>query len=168
MNEMMKKYANSIKNFWQSRTKKQKGIYLGSLLLLIAVIGISSFFINRTTFVPLYSNLSPSEAGTVKQSLDTKGVKSELADGGTTIKVPDNVVDNLKVQLAAEGLPKTGSIDYSFFSQNAGLGTTDNEFNMIKLDAMQTELANLIKGIEGVQDAKVMINLPEKGIFVSR
>jgi flagellar M-ring protein FliF len=167
MNEMMKKYANSIKNFWQSRTKKQKGIYLGSLLLLIAVIGIFSFFINRTTFVPLYSNLSPSEAGTVKQSLDTKGVKSELADGGTTIKVPDDVVDDLKVQLAAEGLPKTGSIDYSFFSQNAGLGTTDNEFNMIKLDAMQTELANLIKGIEGVQDAKVMINLPEKGIFVT-
>jgi flagellar M-ring protein FliF len=117
--------------------------------------------------VPLYSNLSPSEAGTVKQSLDSKGVTSELADGGTTINVPDNVVDSLKVQLAAEGLPKTGSIDYSFFSQNAGLGTTDNEFKMIKLDAMQTELANLIKGIEGVQDAKVMINLPEKGIFVT-
>ena len=32
---------------------------------------------------------------------------------------------------------------------------------------MQTELANLIKGIDGVQDAKVMINLPEKGIFVT-
>jgi flagellar M-ring protein FliF len=167
MNENIKKYANQMKNFWQSRTKKQKGIYFGSILIIIAVIAISSLFIFKTTFVPLYSNLSPSEAGTIKQSLDTKGVKSELTDGGTTIKVPDNVVDSLKVQLAAEGLPKTGSIDYSFFSQNAGLGTTDNEFNMIKLDAMQTELANLIKGIEGVQDVKVMINLPEKGIFVT-
>lgn len=167
MNDFIKKYINNIKNYWQSRTKKQKGIYAGSAILLIAVIGITSFFASRTTYVPLYSNLSPSEAGTIKQSLDSKGVKYELADGGTTIKVPDDVVDSMKVELASEGLPKTGSIDYSFFSQNAGLGTTDNEFNMIKLDAMQTELSNLIKGIDGVQDAKVMINLPEKGIFVT-
>ncbi len=167
MNDFLKKYINTIKTYWQSRTKKQKGIFLGSAILLIAVIGIASYFSSRTTYVPLYSNLSPSEAGTVKQSLDTKGVKYELADGGTTIKVPDDVVDTMKVELASEGLPKTGNIDYSFFSQNAGLGTTDNEFNMIKLDAMQTELSNLIKGIDGVQDAKVMINLPEKGIFVT-
>ena len=38
---------------------------------------------------------------------------------------------------------------------------TENEFNVLKLDAMQTELANLIKSIEGVNDAKVMITLPE-------
>ena len=76
------------------------------------------------------------------------------------------MVDTLIVELAAEGFPKSGSIDYSFFSQNAGFGMTDNEFNVLKLDAMQTELANLIKGIEGVKDAKVMITFPEKGIFV--
>ena len=40
-------------------------------------------------------------------------------------------------------------------AENAGFGTTDNEFNMIKLATMQTELANLLKGIEGVKDAKV-------------
>lgn len=165
--DLVKKYINIIKNFWISRSKKQKKIYIGSAVILFAVIAISAFFATRTTFVPLYSNLSPDEAGSVKQTLDSKGVKSELADGGTTIEVPSNQVDSLKVELAAEGIPKTGSIDYSFFSQNAGLGTTDNEFNMIKLDAMQTELSNLIKQIDGVQDAKVMITLPEQGIFVS-
>ena len=43
-----------------------------------------------------------------------EGIQSEIADGGTTIKVPEDVVDTLKVELAAEGLPKSGSIDYSF------------------------------------------------------
>lgn len=167
MKETMTKFLNKIKGFWSSQTKRQKNIYIGSALFLAAVIGVTSFFVTKTTLVPLYSNLSPTETGTIKQSLDAKGVQSEIADGGATIKVPDNVVDTLKVQLAAEGLPKSGSIDYSFFSQNAGLGTTDNEFNVIKLDAMQTELSNLIKGIDGVQDAKVMINLPEQGVFVS-
>jgi flagellar M-ring protein FliF len=167
MNETIMRYINKIKTFWSGRTKKQKMTYIASSLLLIMVIVVTSYFATRTTLVPLYSNLSPTETGTIKQSLDAKGIQSEIADGGSTIKVPDTNVDTLKVQLAAEGLPKSGSIDYSFFSQNAGLGTTDNEFNVIKLDAMQNELSNLIKGIEGVQDAKVMINLPEKGIFVS-
>ena len=57
----------------------------------------------------------------------------------------------------AEGIPDSGSIDYSFFSEQAGIGMTDNEFNVVKLDAMQSEIANLIKKIDGVQDASVMI-----------
>ena len=131
------------------------------------VAGLITFFITRTTIVPLYSNLSPSETGSIKENLDARGIQSEIADGGTTIKVPEEIVDTLKVEFAAEGIPNSGSIDYSFFSQNAGLGTTENEFNVLKLDSMQTELANLMKGIEGINDAKVMITLPETGIFVS-
>ena len=32
---------------------------------------------------------------------------------------------------------------------------------------MQTELANLIKGVEGVKDAKVMITLPTQSVFLN-
>ncbi len=52
------------------------------------------------------------------------------------------------------------------FRKNSGFGMTDNEFNVLKIEAMQTELANLIKSIDGVEDAKVMINLPQPTIFV--
>jgi flagellar M-ring protein FliF len=167
MNETIRNYLNKFKNFWTTRTKKQKAIYVGAVVFLALLIALSTFFATKTTLVPLYSNLTPSETGTIKESLDSRGVVSEITDGGATISVPEEVVDTLKVELAAEGIPKSGSIDYSFFSQNAGIGMTENEFNVLKLDAMQTELANLMKGIEGVQDAKVMINLPEKSIFVN-
>ena len=56
----------------------------------------------------------------IKEELDAKKVPNELSNGGTVISVPEDQVDSLKVQMAAEGLPKTGSIDYSFFGQNAG------------------------------------------------
>lgn len=166
MKESFRQVTGRVLEYWTSRTKKQKILLFGSAVLLILIIASVSFLTTRTTFVPLYSNLTPSETGSIKESLDGRGIKSEIADGGTTIKVSEDVVDTLKVELAAEGIPKSGQIDYSFFSQNAGIGTTENEFKMIKLDTMQTELANLIKGIEGVNDAKVMINLPDKGIFV--
>ena len=57
------------------------------------------------------------------------------------------------VELAAEGIPKSGNIDYSFFGQNASFGMTDNEFNVLKLDATQTELAKLMKSIEGIRSS---------------
>ena len=44
---------------------------------------------------------------------------------------------------------------------------TDNEFNVIKQDALQNEIAALLKGIEGVRDAEVMLTVPEKEVFVS-
>ncbi|WP_428908666.1 flagellar basal-body MS-ring/collar protein FliF [Niallia sp. Krafla_26] len=167
MNESLQKFINPLKEYWLNRSKKQRIIMISTIVLILLVAGLITFSMTKTNLVPLYSNLTPSETGSIKESLDSRGIKSEIADGGTTIKVPEELADTLKVELAAEGLPQSGSIDYSFFSQNAGMGTTENEFNVMKLDAMQTELANLIKGIEGINDAKVMITIPETGIFVS-
>lgn len=167
MKETVQKYIHTMKDFWQGRTRKQKISIGASIFFVLTVAALTAFFVTRTSLVPLYSNLSPAETGTIKESLDARGITSEITDGGKTIMVPEEAVDSLKVELAAEGIPKSGSIDYSFFSQNAGMGMTDNEFNVLKLEAMQTELANLMKGIDGVNDANVMINLPEKGIFVS-
>ena len=76
-------------------------------------------------------------------------------------------MDDLLVTLAAEGFPTSGTPGYAFFFENAGFGTTDNEFDMIKLGAMQQEVANLLKGIEGVQDANVLITLPKQGVFLN-
>jgi flagellar M-ring protein FliF len=167
MNEKIKDFINRFTLFWKERTKPQKVMMIGLIALFILIVSVASFFATRTNFVPLYSNLSPQETGQIKAMLDQRGIESEIVDNGTTIKVPEQAVDTLKVELAAEGIPDSGSIDYSFFGENAGFGMTDNEFNVLKLEAMQTELANLIKGIEGVEDAKVMINLPQPSVFVS-
>ncbi|OCA83839.1 flagellar basal-body MS-ring/collar protein FliF [Pseudobacillus wudalianchiensis] len=166
MNETIRQQLTRIREYWSSRTKRQKWIGIGSFLLFVIAISALVLFMTRETMVPLYSDLSPTEVGAIKENLDGRGIKYEITEGGTGILVPEETVDSLKVDLAAEGLPKSGSIDYGFFSENAGFGMTDNEFNILKLDAMQTELAHLITGIEGVKDAKVMINLPEKDVFV--
>ncbi|NNU89410.1 flagellar basal-body MS-ring/collar protein FliF [Anoxybacillus sp. CHMUD] len=166
MNEQLKQAIERLKLFWSERTKQQKMMALGLVGLLVVAVALTAFLATRTNFVPLYSNLSPQEAGQIKATLDQRGIKSQITDNGTTILVPEQLVNTLKVELAAEGIPDSGSIDYSFFGKNSGFGMTDNEFNVLKIEAMQTELANLIKSIDGVEDAKVMINLPQPTIFV--
>ncbi len=168
MNERIKKIKNDITVFWKSRSKGQKGTMIGGLLGVIALAAVLTFFLTKTEMVPLYSEVTPSEVGRIKENLDSKGIPNEIAAGGTSILVPKEQKDTLLVQMAAEGFPQSGMIDYSFFSQNAGFGMTDNEFNVLKLATTQTELANLIGSVEGVKEAKVMITLPEEGVFLSQ
>ncbi|MFD1457200.1 flagellar basal-body MS-ring/collar protein FliF [Scopulibacillus daqui] len=156
-----------VKDFWQQLTKKQK---LGLIILssaIVLIIAIVSVLTSITHYAPLYSRLSSSEAGQIKETLDSKGIKYKLSDNGTTISVPKDQVDNLKVELAADGIPQTGEIDYSVFSQNAGFGMTDKQFDVMEREAMETELSNLISQIKGVNSAKVMINMPKSSVWVS-
>ncbi|GEK30920.1 MAG: flagellar basal-body MS-ring/collar protein FliF [Kurthia sp.] len=167
MNERMSKMKTDLTSFWQSRSKRQKGTLIGLLTAIIVGAALITYFSTRVTYAPLYSNLTAAEVGQIKEQLDTQGVKSQIDAGGTAISVPKDQVDTLIVNLASQGFPKSGEIDYSFFSQNASFGMTDNEFNVIKMASIQTEIANLMKNIEGVKDAKVMLNLPEQSTFVS-
>lgn len=167
MKERFAKLRADVKAFWASRSKNQKITYIATAASVIALAIFLTVYLSRTTYVTLYSEVSPSEIGRIKEVLDGQGVPYQIAPGGTAIAVPEKQLDSLRVSLAAEGFPDSGLIDYSFFSENAGFGTTDNEFNMIKLAATQTELANLIKGIEGIKDAKVMLTLPAEGVFVN-
>ncbi|TSI11412.1 flagellar basal-body MS-ring/collar protein FliF [Lysinibacillus sp. BW-2-10] len=167
MNERLTKVKTDSTQFWKSRTKGQKGAIIGTLLGVIALAGILTYFSTRTTMVPLFTELSAQEAGEIAEVLGAQGVTYEIAPGGTNILVPEEQVDSLTVSLASQGYPESGEINNSFFTSNAGFGMTDNEFNVIKLAATQTELANLIRKIEGVKDANVMITMPEQGVFLS-
>src|SRR5690625_3883611 len=167
MKENMMKFIEPINTFWTKRTKVQKGVFIGSFtIVLMLMIGVSLITLN-SKFVPLYSNLSLQEASQVKGELEVRGIPYEIENGGTTIKVPEEKIDTVIVDLACQGIPKSGNTDYSLFSENSSWGITDNEFNMIKLDAMQTELANLIKGMEGISDANVLITLPKESVFIN-
>ena len=167
MNERFTRVKSDSTQFWKSRTKNQKVAIVGTLIGVIALAAILTYFSTRTKMVPLFTELSATEAGEIAEVLTAQGVKYEIAPGGTNILVPEEQVDALTVSLAAQGYPESGEINNSFFTSNAGFGMTDNEFNVIKLAATQTELANLIRKIDGVKNANVMINMPEQGVFVN-
>src|SRR5690625_910903 len=167
MKEKITGFQNAVQTAWSKRTKNQKIVLISSIIITAVLIAAIILFTTNKKMVPLYNNLTLQEAGQINTELDTRGIPYELQDGGTTITVPEEDVDTLLVDLAGQGLPHSGNIDYSFFSENSSWGVTDNEFNIMKLDAMQTELAYLMKSIEGIEDAKVMINMPEDPVFVS-
>ncbi|WP_417891359.1 flagellar basal-body MS-ring/collar protein FliF [Bacillus alkalicola] len=140
---------------------------MSSVIIILLLTLTFMWFGTRTTYVPLYSNLTIQETGEIKEVLDSRGVPSEIADNGTTILVPHNHVNDLKVSLAAEGVPNSGRIDYGTFRDSMGFGTTDNEFSLLERAAIQTSLEDLFRSIDGINAAHVMITLPEESIWLS-
>ncbi|CAM3752066.1 flagellar basal-body MS-ring/collar protein FliF [Alkalicoccus chagannorensis] len=167
MKEQWINFKTKSIEFWQTRTKNQKGLFIGSAALAAVLIAVFTWLGSQQHYVPLYTNMTMQEAGEVKETLDAQGVDNEVSADGTTVYVPENEADDLKVTLAAQGIPQSGRIDYSTFSENMGFGTTDNEFEVLERAALQTSLEDLIRNIQGISNAQVMITLPEESPWLT-
>ncbi|AQQ54133.1 flagellar basal-body MS-ring/collar protein FliF [Planococcus lenghuensis] len=167
MKETVSAYTEKLKGAWAGFSGLTKWIMIGSFVLTALVLSVFFFFNSRDDFAPLYSNLAPAEAGEIKAAIEERGILVEVSNDGSIISVPEDELANLKIALAAEGIPENGNVNYSVFSENMGLGMTDRHFDVVERDAMQNELAYLIRQIDGVTDANVMITLPKENIWIT-
>jgi flagellar M-ring protein FliF len=166
--DRLKGIRDKMVEFWNKTTLVQRIVGFALLLSLIGVVGLTIYNLTRTDFVQLYSNLSERETGEVTARLKEMGIDYQLTPDGRGISVPSEVAAQVKVDLAAEGIPQSGSITYESFANNMNFGLTDRQFGVVERDAMQNELRQMmIQGIRGIKDAQVMITLPKETIWVS-
>ena len=68
-------------------------------------------------FKPLFAGLSPEDAGMVTAKLKETGVEYRLAGDGSSILAPSGRIAEVRLQLAASGLPKTGRLGLELFDK---------------------------------------------------
>lgn len=167
MKEKFATYKSKLSESWASFSPVTKWSVIGSFLITLLILIVFVFLSNRSDFSVLYSNLTAAEAGEIKAAIEAQTIPVEVSADGKTISVPREHLANLKVSLAAEGIPKNGNVNYGIFSENMGLGMTDRHFDVVERDAMQNELAYLIQQIDGVTEANVMITLPKENVWIT-
>ncbi|TWT27824.1 flagellar basal-body MS-ring/collar protein FliF [Planomicrobium sp. CPCC 101110] len=167
MKEKMASFKIKLTSSWSNFSPVVKWTIVGSFLATFLIILAFVFFSNKTEYGTLYSGLEASEAGEIKAAIEEQGIPVQVSSDSTTVSVPREEISNLKVNLAAEGIPESGNVDYGIFSENMGLGMTDRHFDVVERDAMQNELASLIKQIDGVNEASVMITLPKENVWIT-
>lgn len=167
MNQQLREFKDNYLGFWKSVSNKKKIIYISSFISIIAALSLSIYFVSKPSLVPLYSNeLSQKEIGDIKAELDREGyTKYQLAKNGTTILVPQEDVADLQVTMATKGLPKTGSISFYDMTKELQFGATDRQLDAMEREALQGEVSNLLKHVEGVKNAAVVISAPEESLF---
>jgi flagellar M-ring protein FliF len=168
MNQHIRDFKEKYIYFWNSVSKKRKFLFIGIFIAIIVALSLSIFFLSRSTYVPLFTNeMSQKEIGDIKAELDQEGYTDYKLDrNGTTILVPQEDVDQLLVSLASKGLPETGTISFFDMTKDLQFGATDRQLDAMEKEALQGEVADLLRHVEGVKNAAVVITTPQESLFV--
>jgi flagellar M-ring protein FliF len=160
-----------ILSFVKHLNKKQKIVIGGSIAVVVLLISFLIVF-NTTSskknnnYAVLFDRLSPKDAALIVQYLDKKQIPYIIPKDGV-IEVPKENVQKLRIEIAAQGLPKSSKIGFELFDKNS-FGATAFEEKIKYLRAIEGELANTIEAIDAVEEAKVNIALPKESVFVSK
>jgi flagellar M-ring protein FliF len=168
VNEKIQHYKENALQFWQKLTRQQKTMLLASIALLLIALTSFVYLASKTEYEVVYTNLAPEDAAGIKAYLDQNAIPYKLNATGTIFSVPQVNAAAVKLDLASNGLPKSGSIGYEIFRDNmSAFGTTEAEFSVLERDAISGEMEKLIRNINGISSAEVMITLPQESLFVS-
>jgi flagellar M-ring protein FliF len=113
----------------------------------------------------LYSNLSDRDGGAVIAALQQANVPYKFAEGGGALLVPQEHVHDLRLKLAAQGLPKGGIVGLELMEgQRFGASQFLEQVNYQR--GLEGELARSIQSLQAVQNARVHLALSRGTAFL--
>jgi flagellar M-ring protein FliF len=137
----------------------------GLLALAGAVLAIT-LWSSQGDYRPLFSGLSDKDGGAVIGQLSALQVPYKHEAGGT-ILVPASQVYELRMKLAAAGLPKGGNGNAVGFElmDKSSIGQTQFNERLNFQRALEGELTRTITAMSDVADARVHLAIPQQNGF---
>jgi flagellar M-ring protein FliF len=154
-----------LNTLWNGFSKGKVLSLLLVLVLALAGFGSLIFWNSQPDYQVLFSNLAPDDAAEMVQKLKEKRIPHQLSQSGTALSVPREQVYDLRLALAAEGLPKGGGVGFEVFDRTH-LGITDFVQKLNYQRALQGELSRTIKQIREVDQVRVHIVTPKESLFI--
>lgn len=151
----------------QSLSLTQKLLFGSLTAATLAALVAVALWAQQPSWATLYAGLNDKDAGAIVEQLKEARTPYELQSfkGGTAVRVPADSVHDLRLQMAAQGLPREGGVvGFELFDKDT-MGLTSNLFDLNYQRALEGELSRTIMQLEGVERARVHLAIPKKQIF---
>jgi flagellar M-ring protein FliF len=148
-------------------TPAQLASMAGAFLVVVGLVVASAWWLNATTYRVLFSDMDAESASQVVSRLRERKVVYELTDGGRTVRVPDTLVDQLRLDFSGQGMPVSGRIGFEIFDRTQ-FGATEFLEHVNYRRALEGEIARTIATIAEVAGARVHIAMAKGSLFGSR
>ncbi|MBW4083241.1 flagellar basal-body MS-ring/collar protein FliF [Paenibacillus sp. S150] len=169
MNERFAQYREKANQYWNRFSGKQKILFFSTLFIIIIIIVVLAMQLSKTEYEVAFQDLDSTDSAGVMGYLDSAGVSYRLSPDGKSISVPSTEAARIKVDIGSQGIVQGGSIGYKIFDESSSMiGTTDSEFNVKYNNALNGEIEQLMRRMQGIKDAKVLINLPKETVFAAQ
>lgn len=140
-------------------------LMMGGSAAIVALMAGVWFWGQQPEYRVLFANYADRDGGAIVASLQQLNVPYKIADGGGAILVPSPQVHDLRLKLAAQGLPRGGNIGFELMeNQKLGISQFLEQVNFQR--ALEGELARTIQALATVQNARVHLALPKASVFL--
>ncbi|PCE23730.1 flagellar M-ring protein FliF [Paraburkholderia acidicola] len=153
-----------ILSFWQQLGRGARtGLIAGVLCIVVATAAIG-YTLLRPEYQVLFSGLAPQDAAAMVGELDHLKIPYVLDDNGTSILVDKAAVYKTRIKLMGGDLPLHGAVGFELFN-TSDFGMTEFAQKINYQRALQGELTRTILSLDEIRDARVLLALPEQGLF---
>jgi flagellar M-ring protein FliF len=146
------------------RAQPKLPVIVGGALLAAAAAAFM-LWSRAPDYKVLYSNVTDRDGGAIIAALQQQNVPYKFAEGGGAILVPGDKVPEVRLKLAAQGLPKGGGVGFELMD-NQKFGTSQFTEQVNYQRALEGELVRSIESIGSVESARVHLALPKPSLFV--
>ncbi|MFC4274258.1 flagellar basal-body MS-ring/collar protein FliF [Achromobacter aloeverae] len=142
-----------------------KPALIGAIAAVAALVVAATMWSRDPNYKVLFSNLDDRDGGAIVAALNQMNVPYRFNDGGTALLVPQEKVYDTRLQLAAQGLPRGGSVGFELLD-NSRFGASQFTEQINYQRALEGELARSIESVNSVQHARVHLAIPRQTLFV--
>lgn len=155
---------NPLITFGESQGGRNLLLMLGAAIVIAVMAGVWMWS-QQPDYRVLFSNFSDRDGGAIVVQLQQMNIPYKFAEGGGAILVPAGQVNDARVRIAAQGLPKGGNVGFELMeNQKLGVSQFLEQVNFQR--ALEGELARSIQSIAAVDSARVHLALPKASVFV--
>jgi flagellar M-ring protein FliF len=159
-------FLGQVGALWSRINPSQQLVVAALSLILLVTFAIWLTVARQPNYALLYGGLSPTDAGAIVSELQSRDVPYKLREGGKSIHVPADQVDELRIDLASGGLTPTGTTGYEILDKSP-FGMSDRLQRVNDKRAIEGELARTLMTLKEVSAARVHPTLPEATPFIA-
>jgi len=161
MQERIQKLTNDVSERWKGLNKQQQRRLALGIVGLIIAIGVTIFITTRPRMVTLYANRDAATIVQMQAALQDVGIRYNISNGGRNIEVRQEDVSQamLEIEGRAEIFnANAGSFTLDNMLDNIGMGTPEQTRQQLSTAAQAGEIETMLRGIQGINDAIVLLN----------
>ena len=138
---------------------------IGAAAAVVALIVVIAMWSRSPDYSVLFSNIDDRDGGAIVSALGQMNIPYQFSENGSAILIPKDKVHEARMQLASQGLPRGGNVGFELLDQSR-FGASQFTEQVTYQRALEGELANSIRAVHSVQEARVHLAIPRETLFV--
>jgi flagellar M-ring protein FliF len=160
-------FLSRLAEFAHGLSWRQRALLIGGAALVAVTVWMFAALVGQPKYVTLYSGLRPDEAQAMGARLAAKNISHQISPDGASLLVPEDKLDESRLETAASGLPRSARLGFELFDTPNWAGSDFTE-KVNYQRALEGELERTLGTLSEVEAVRVHLVMPQESLFTEQ